>query len=405
GGLIFSGFSELTFGVFRADPAADSTLRAGPQFALASDTAAAGWAWPELASDAKYGRSTPAPYEQRFSLDFAAGDALVAPGAGAAQGAVFAFSDLLNDHLLFASITSSQGSGIDGFVDSFNGSLFYLNQKKRLNWGAGLFRVHGLFYENDLVTTYDETSYGGFTEVRWPFSRFSRVEAELSVEHSDRFDLVGEPVDDPHRVGWLASNYVALIHDNALWLPTGPIDGDRVNVTAGVSNDLSNGRFDAWTVAADYRRYLRIGRESAVALRFLGYYADGSRPRQLSIGGTWGLRGYPRVGGVTGTRAGLINAELRFPIADFVSIGFPFGELRFPGLQGAFFSDFGSAGTAFTDQRGALGSSGLGLRMPLGVLVLRLDLGYRWELGDVTGYPITSADGRKFADFFFGYNY
>jgi hemolysin activation/secretion protein len=231
------------------------------------------------------------------------------------------------------------------------------------------------------------------------------VEAELSLEHSDRFDLVGDNLDDPHRVGWLASNYISFVHDNALWLPTGPIDGDRVNITAGVSNDLSNGRFDAWSVAGDLRQYLRIGRESAVALRFLGYYADGSRPRQLSIGGTWGLRGYPRIGGVTGTRALLVNTELRFPIADFVSIGFPFGELRFPGLQGAFFGDLGAAGTAFTGQRGILGSGGLGLRMPLGVLVLRLDLGYRFDFGGVAGYPLTPTDGRKFVDFFFGYNY
>lgn len=403
GGLLFSGFSELTFDVFRARPDVDTLGTGSGAFALASDTAATGWPWPEL-TDGRYLTSAPAPYQQRFSLDFAAGDALVAPGAGTAQGAVFAFSDLLSDHLLYASVTSSQGSGIDGFVDSFNGSIFYLNQKRRLNWGAGVFRLRGLFYENDLLTTYDETSWGGFAELRWPFSRFSRVEGELSLEHSDRFDLAGGDFDEPHRVGWLASNFVAVVHDNALWLPTGPIDGDRINVTAGVTNDLSNGRFDAWTVAADYRRYLRLGQQSAVALRFLGYYADGSRPRQLSIGGTWGLRGYPRIGGVAGTRVALVNTELRFPLAD-LSIGFPFGELRFAGIQGALFADLGGAGTATTVNRGLLGSGGLGLRLPFGPLVLRLDLGERFELGNVSGYPISGAVGRKFADFFFGYNY
>jgi hypothetical protein len=47
------------------------------------------------------------------------------------------------------------------------------------------------------------------------------------------------------------------------------------------------------------------------------------------------------------------------------------------------------------------------LRLPLGgLLVLRLDLGYRFANGNVDLYslPIDSR-GRRFADFFFGFNY
>lgn len=66
-----------------------------------------------------------------------------------------------------------------------------------------------------------------------------------------------------------------------------------------------------------------------------------------------------------------------------------------------------SAWTETTTGRGVLGSSGLGLRMPIGPpLVLRLDLGYRFHSGDEGAYglPRTSR-GTKFVDFFFGFNY
>src|SRR2546427_3953164 len=60
----------------------------------------------------------------------------------------------------------------------------------------------------------------------------------------------------------------------------------------------------------------RTSLRSALAVRLLGYYAGGERPRRVNIGGSWGLRGYPRYGYVAGTRAWLLNSEWRFPITD-----------------------------------------------------------------------------------------
>jgi hypothetical protein len=402
--LVYSGFHELSFGIFRSRtaeaPAGTAT------FALAEHRQPPGWAWPEL-SDSRYARADPTPYRRRFSLDFAAGDAIVAPGVGAATGALFLFSDFLTDHLLFLSVTSFQQSGFGNLFDNFSGSVFYLNQKRRLNWGAGAFRFRGLFYEGDFETIYDETSFGGFAEVRWPFSRFSRVEGQFRLERSDRFDLVGGDREEPRRVGWLASNYVSLVRDNSLWLPTGPIDGERRNLTLGVTSDLSSGRFDSWLGALDERRYFRLGTQSTYAVRLYGYYSAGNRPRRVSIGGSWGLRGYPRIGGVTGTRAVLLNQEIRFPLSNFLAIGFPFGEIRFPGIQGALFGDLGGAWTEETTDRGLLGSAGFGLRMPVFFpLVLRLDIGWRFSLGGFTSYALPSLErDRGFVDFFFGFNY
>lgn len=402
--LVFGGFNELSFGVYRAAAISDSA----PQFSLAADSTLPewGWSWPEL-TDSRYARADPMPYERKFSLDFATGDAAIAPGLGTAQGAVFLFSDVLSDHLLYGTVTSFQGGGLGGLIDNLNGSLFYLNQKRRLNWGAGAFRIRGLFYENDFRTVYDESSFGAFADLRWPFSRFARVEGQLRVERSDRIDVVGGDSEEPHRVGWLASNYLSYVRDNSLWLATGPIDGERTNLTAGVANDLTNGRFDSWSASLDHRRYLRTSLRSAYAIRAFGYASGGNRPRRLSIGGPWGLRGYPRFGRVAGTRAWLVSQEFRFPITDFLSVGFPFGEMRFPGVQGALFADVGGAWSTESRDRGVLGSAGLGLRMAVAYpFVLRLDFGYRFERGSIVGYglpPVVA--GRRFVDFFFGFNY
>ncbi len=407
-GLVFGGFADLSYNIYVAQPVPQDTAR---RVALAADRRAPEWTWPELASP-QYARASAAPYERKFSLDFAAGDAVVAPGVGSAQGAVFVFSDLLSDHQLYLLVSSFSGSGFGNLLDNFSGTAFYLNQSHRVNWGVGAFRLRGLFYEGDFSTLYDETSGGVFGEIRYPLSRFTRIEAEYRVEHSNRFDvtrpdLIENGPTEFHRVGWLASNYLSYVRDNTLWLPTGPIDGGRMNLTGGLVNDISHGRFDTWVVAADYRRYFRTSLRSAFAVRLLGYYAGGERPRRVNIGGSWGLRGYPRYGYVAGTRAWLFNSEWRFPITDFLSIGFPFGVARFPGVQGALFCDLGNAATATSLSRGTLGSTGLGLRMPLGPpLVLRLDLGYRFHSGNIDGYALPSGSrGSRFVDFFFGFNY
>jgi hypothetical protein len=401
--LVYGGFHELSFGIFRArQPGVPNA----PPVALAPDRQPPGWAWSELAV-ARYAHADPTPYERKFSLDFASGEAAVAPGLGSAAGAIFLFSDLLSDHLLFLNIASFQQAGFGNLFENFSGSLFYLNQKRRLNWGAGAFRFRGVFYEGDYETVYEETAGGGFAEVRWPFSRFSRVEAQFRLERSNRLDLVGGDPREPRRVGWLASHYVSLVRDNSLWLPTGPIDGERRNITVGLTNDLSNGRFDSWLVLLDQRRYFRLAPQSAYAVRAFGYYSAGSRPRRVALGGTWGMRGYPMLGNVEGSRAVMLNQELRFPLSNFLAIGFPFGELRLPGIQGALFNDLGGAWTKESTHRGLLGSAGFGLRMSLFyALVLRLDMGWRYSLGNFDAYSMPQLAGRPwFVDFFFGFNY
>lgn len=408
-GVLFGGFGDLSFNIYTASLAPDTVA---PRIALAADTAPAAWRWPEL-QPGLASREAEVPYRQHFTLDFAAGDAIVAPGLGSAQGVVFGFSDLLGDHQAFAQLSSFQGSGLGGFLDNINGAVFYLNQAHRINWGVGAFRLRGRFFEGDLTTLYDETSLGVFGQLRYPFDRFRRLELEYRLEHSNRFDFADAEIlngGDPtalHRVAWLASNYLSFVKDNTLWLDTGPIDGERYDFSGGVVNDVSHGRFDSWVFYGDYRRYLRTTQRSAVAFRGIVYYGGGERPERVNIGGPWGLRGYPFFGYVAGSRAWMLNLEWRFPITDYLTIGFPFAPLQFPGIQGAFFADWGRAWTPLTAGRGPLGAAGFGFRMPLAPpVVLRLDVGWRFHAGDPTLYSLSeAATSGHFVSFFFGYNY
>ena len=63
--------------------------------------------------------------------------------------------------------------------------------------------------------------------------------------------------------------------------------------------------------------------------------------------------------------------------------------------------------TKSTTDRGALGAAGFGFRFPLAApLVLRLDVGWRFRLGDWSAYGLPPAwRDNHFVDFFFGYNY
>ena len=409
GRYVVAGFEDLTFNIYSVRPQADTA--AADTVALAANPAPPAWRWAEL-DDSAYARGEAGRYQQRYSLDFAAGAALLSPGYASAQGATFLLSDMLSDHVLFLSLVSFQeGNGLGDLLSNLNGNLFYLNETHRLNWGAGLFRLRGFFYAGDFDQIYEESAYGGFVQLRYPLSRFSRVETQWQLAQSDRTDFTfsnqpGE-IGFAHRKGIVTSNYLTFVHDNSLWLPTGPIDGDRASFTAGVVTDLQNARFDSYVLTADVRRYFRTGLRTAVAARVFGFYSAGERPERVTIGGSYALRGYPRYAYVAGDRAAMGNLEWRFPLTNYLSLGFPFGEFRLPGVEGALFGDLGRAWSELSTGRGWLGAYGLGLRMSLfEAVVLRLDLGWRYALGDRTQYSLPlHFQGSRFVDFWFGFDY
>ena len=402
-GLLVGGFHDLNWNLYRYP--VDSLARKD-RFSLEPPDTVANWSWLGAGDTAGSVVASREPYRSRLTLDFAAGDAVIVPGYGGAQGAFFVMSDMLGDNLLFGSLGSFQGRRLGSILSNINASAVYLNRSRRVNWGIGAFRTKGRNFEGDRFVAYEETAYGALGTIRYPLSRFSRVEATVVAEHSDRVDFT-LPVDEPRRVGWIASHFLSYVHDNSLWVNSGPIDGGRLSLTAGLSNDFSNSRFDSYLVSADWRRYIRLGRRSAWALRAYGFYSGGDRPRRTNIGGTLGLRGYPLFGYIVGSQAYMANQEVRFPLLNHLTLGTPFGDLTFPEIQGALFTDLGKATFETSSDRAVLGSYGISFRLALGPLaVLRLDLGRRFSNDDYRGYGL-APDQRDagFMSFFFGYNY
>ena len=402
-GLLVGAFQSGSYNIYRV--AFDSAARTQTFAAPAADYAG-GWAWVEE-RDSVSAAVDAAPYRRRLTIDFAAGGISVTPGYGGAQGLAVLLSDLLGDHMLFASAGSFQGSDVGSFFENLNVSAVYLNQTHRVNWGVGGFRSAGRVFEGDLTPSYTERAAGVIGLVRYPLSRYSRIEATGVLEHSDRTDFDLPVVEEVQRVGWIGSNYVSFVRDNSLWVASGPIDGTRFAITGGVASDFSNGRFDSYLFSGDLRKYLRLGRRSAFATRLFGFYSGGDRPRRVNVGGTVGLRGYPNFGNIVGSKAWMINNELRFPLLSHLTFGTPFGDIAFPEFQGAFFGDVGRAWFETESERPVIGSWGGSIRLALGPLaVLRLDMGRRFGGNDLIGYGLTES-GRDggFVSFFFGYNY
>ncbi|MGH7469987.1 MAG: hypothetical protein ACRENP_18715 [Longimicrobiales bacterium] len=428
-GLVFAGFSEGSFRVYHyALPAEPANT---PVVALENGETAPGWDWESSPSKGSSPPRTNAYRAiDRISLDFAGGDAVFAPGLGSAQGAQFLLSDLLGNHIVFAGISAVQADDLSDFVDNFSGNLLYLNLARRLNYGVGVFRFEGRF-RDVAYDIYNETTAGGYFLASYPISRFNRLELQLAVEQSKRDDIddfndefLPGAVDtrDLTRRGTLASNYLSYVKDNTLWLPTGPVDGERYNLTVGLvscfaciypsevtGDPISRGAaVDNYVLVGDYRRYFRTTQYSAYAVRGYLYYSAGTLPGRAVLGGPHRLRGYPRFS-LAGSRIWLLNQEWRFPILNSLSLSFPFGDLRLPGVQGALFADAGSSWLESQSRpRGTWGSYGLGFRTSLGPpFVLRMDVGRRFRAGAMP--PVVFGSGERFSDtfvdFFLGFNY
>ncbi len=400
--LLVGGFQNLSLGVYLYP--ADSAARL-ERFGLAEPPPHSQWEWPldGTPAIAQAGRQ---PYRRKYTLDFAAGSFNYVPRFGTGQGATFLVSDLLSDNLFYFNLTTFQGRKFRSVLENISILGLYVNQTRRLNWGVGAYRFKGNQYVGDFSVAYTESSTGVFGLLRYPLSKFTRIEAQAKVEHSDRFDFT-LPVDQPRRVGWIATQYLTFTHDNALWANTGPIDGHTLSITGGLGSDFSNSRFDSYTTIVDGRKYFRLGGNTAFALRGLGFYSGGDRPERVNIGGTVGLRGYPNYGYIIGSRAWMFNAELRVPLLDYFTLGTQVGPIRFPEIQGALFFDAGKSWFSSTEQRAVLGSYGVSFRWPLFPgLVTRLDWGRRFSNNGFQGYALSPQQTRRsFLQFFFGYNY
>lgn len=379
--LVYTGFQDMTYQIYQTDIPEDQVFSA-----QRSTVAAEAWLPEEI--DQRHEQTT-VRYDTDYSLDIAQSMVGYDPVYGALGGVQLAVSDMLGDHAYHILLTNT-ATNKDDLIESFNGGVTYVNRQRRINWGVGAFHLYDEYY-NDFDGHFYERQAGLISLFSYPLSKFTRVDLTSLARYSKRDHIVGIPL----REVFLATNYISLIHDNSIWDISGPIDGHRYNLTAGITTAVDEGEVYARTALADLRHYFRLGRYSAFATRLFCYTSAGIEPQRVYLGGSWSFRGYNRRAWYNRNVLFASN-ELRFPLIDNLFIGFPIGALGFSSIRGALFFDAGSAWDDYFDQY--YGSFGGGVRVSLGYLVL-----LRLDFTRTTDFETISPDTEF--DFFFGWNF
>ncbi len=332
-------------------------------------------------------------YGGDYGLDVAGSQISTDPVFGTAGGAYLALSDLLgNEQYYFLLYNTAQAS--DEILESFNLAVSRVSLQQRANYAYGVYRFSGRRYDlTDPDIYFYERVFGGYFSLSYPLSRFKRIETTTSLSSSNKELIYGV---EERRALFLSSS-IAFVHDNSLWGPSGPLDGNRLNITLAYTSDVKYSNASYYSVIFDYRHYFRIAQRSAYAMRAWLFYNEGKEARRFFMGGSWDLRGYP-IWSLRGKKLWLTSHELRFPFVDQIGIKFPIGGVTFFGLRGAVFFDAGNAWDNRYEE--TLGSLGIGARLNLsGAFVLRYDIGKHITEN------FHKIDQSLFHQFFFGWDF
>jgi hypothetical protein len=425
--VVFTAYENSGYDIYRSP-----LPRTAPaSFTLAVDPTVPQWHWEDVLPDP--GRFVQRDYEREFGLDFAGAAVGFTEEGGRGEGAQMVFSDLLGDHLFFLLVNNQTGR--TNLLTGFTGEVGYVNIKRRINWGVRAYRDEGHFQSllsgevgrpgsnQEGIGVRDDLfqhRWGGSGILRYPLSKFQRVEGELSLERNELTELPGDSTgaeDLFFRDAWLSVASAGWVFDNTLWAPAGPLDGQRLNITASVTGNMTDASIESTDVLVDARKYFRTSLLTTYAVRVRSRYAFGDIPTFYWLGGPVSLRGYPRLI-LNGSHTLLINQEWRFPLLR------PNRFLKGPaillsnGIWGGVFVDLGNAwtpnGLHLEDGElrenggvppGLLGSYGLSLRYPLGgPFILRFDWAKRFDVDDSRNLFPDGQDKVHFS-FYIGYDY
>lgn len=258
----------------------------------------------------------------------------------------------------------------------------------------------------------------------------SRTYMDLPDEYVDW--LVNEGYLSPRNRFFTLGN-LTYTKDTTVWGYTGPANGGRWGVGITSSPQLGKNGIEFTTLRGDWRRYYRVKQDYIFSIRASSGASYGKHPQKFFLGGTPNWINYKYNGGIRvdhieeiyfssfemplrgagyyaleGNRFFLTNFEFRFPFVRYLQLGFPL-PLLLSNVGGALFLDSGFAwdrndkisfyrsqaepqettesGTRdmalFTRSPNGLlqtedlfASIGMGLRINLGIFLLRLDLAW-----------------------------
>ncbi|HEX9729651.1 MAG TPA: DPP IV N-terminal domain-containing protein [Gemmatimonadales bacterium] len=368
-------------------------------------------------------------------------------GRGFFGGTAISLSDMLgNRRMLLA-------GQVNGRIDEAQLLLAYGNFSHRTSWQAGYEQYPLFFYSGSTITTdsvgqpiavfgFDRLILRqAFVEAHRPFNRFRRVEfgwravniGRARQEYVQTFDPVSGAIlsQDVITDGLGSSSYLqpslALVFDNSISPYVGPSMGRRSRLEYAPAI----GGWQFHQVLGDYRRYDglfgpfvlatrtlffgRFGRDDGEFPIFLGtpelirgYTAGSFRRNECTGAATGTITGCAALDQLLGSRVGVFNAELRFPLFRALMLGFL--PVWFPPIEGAVFFDAGIAWNAgnrvvlerrdnanVARVRQPLTSWGFSWRVnALGVAVLRFDYAKPLVRADGVGAYWTISIGPTF---------
>ena len=296
-------------------------------------------------------------YKLKFSPDVVTGAAGYNTFFGFSGYTTFAFSDLLGDHKIFLNVN------LVSDLKNSDLSIFYLNLKKRISLGFGGYHLAWVFSNGFQLQRY--RNYGLNVLASYPFSKFSRLEGSLNWYNILLENLSLSSAED-ERVSTILPT-ISYVHDSVLWGYTGPIDGSRYALSLLASPKYETNSRDFRTVSADYRKYFMLNREYSMAFRMSGAASFGDNPQRFFLGGIDNWINYKTKNGgfrtnsigdiffsefvtplrgaryyeAEGSRYLLANMEFRFPLIQFLGLGFP--PIRLFNIRGVMFYDIGTA--------------------------------------------------------------
>jgi outer membrane protein assembly factor BamA len=249
--------------------------------------------------------------------------------------------------------------------------LTYLYLPGRIDYGFEGFHSARFLYLGDATGNamlYRFRSWAIGAVASYPIDRFNRLDLTVNWLNLSR-DNLDDP-SEPSQQRSFIMPMLSYVNDNSLWQGGwfAPNNGSRFNAQFYGSAKISDQALDVQTFTFDYRSYNKLAKELIFVYRVAGGASYGKDQQRFFIGGTegWINRRFDQGGGVpivnvedyafltpvmpvrgfdynalNGTRFGIANLELRFPLVRYFILGaLPIG---FQNMLGAAFIDVGSA--------------------------------------------------------------
>jgi Tol biopolymer transport system component len=305
------------------------------------------------------------PYRPKLKLDYISNSVGVGISTGPSYnttdmaGSIYMiFSDMVGNHQIYSSLS------LNGEIYDFGGQVAYLNQGRKIKWGASLshipYRSGNMFWTIDtlkinntdyifdnLVLDYirmfeDNISLFSY----YPLTQTRRFEGGISASwysyridrYNNYYDALGyyvggnrKKLPAPDGISFQTAN-IAYVEDDSYFGMTSPLQGHR----ARYQIERYFGNINLYNALIDYRRYF-FNKPVGLAFRLYhnGLYGKSSQIELASpmyIGYPWLIRGYEQIsvyGGadnvagysslnvnnLVGTRMALVNAEVRIPFS------------------------------------------------------------------------------------------